>query len=422
MSAIESSWDTIKLLAAIVVSVVVLSAIGVGMYFADVIVSLPILLFLLLVLGWVAHAYLRYRNLRQDELLQLMATAADVRMPLPAAIRAYVHDRPHEGAAGDWDILLLFVFPPAYWLWHQRHGFDMRANHLAESIEDGLPLTEAMIAAGGVASRDACVAAAVGQSSGRLAECLRRADRDRASLAWLEVVPRLLYPLLLLLFVTGITAFLVKSPRVMPAIRRIFDDFHYALPTITRHLLDAADDADHWLGPISAILLGIAALVSALIASPAVRWHFPLIRRVYRTDVQGLVLRMLGPLVETGRSIPEALRVLGSAGDWPQFIRRKLDRACAIVESGASLSDALRKTQLLPASMSPMIDAAQRAHTLPWALSQLGELLAGRAARWVRRASAVVGPLLVGAIGVLTALIILGVFYPLIVLLTRLTE
>lgn len=415
----DSTWNTFKLFAAIVVSIVMLLALGIGLVLAGVIPSLPVLLFLALFIGWLAHAYLRYRSLRQDELLQVLATAAEVQMPMPAAIRAYVHDRPQESILGGWDILLLFLFPPAYWLWHQRHSFDVRANHLAESIEDGLPLPDALVAAGGVASRDACVAAAVGQSSGKLAECLRRADRDRAAIAWLEIVPRLLYPLMLLFFVLGITAFMVKA--IMPRIVRIFQDFNISLPSVTQSMLDSASSADRWWGPTVLIILAVIAVISALIASPAIRWWFPGIRRVYRSDVQGLVLRMLGPLLEAGRSIPDALGVLSGAADWPPFVRKKLDRTRSIVESGQPLSAALKQTQLMPASMSPLIDAAERANTLPWALTQLGELLAGRAARWVRRASVIIGPLLVGAIGVVTAVIILGIFYPLIVLITRLS-
>lgn len=415
----NSTWDTVKLFGAIVISVVVLAALGLGLVLAGVVPSLPILLFLALFIGWLAHAYLRYRNLRQDELLQVLATAADVRMPLPAAIRAYANDRPQENVFGGWDILLLFLFPPAYWLWHQRHSFDVRVNHLAESIEDGLPLPEALVAAGGVASRDACVAAAVGQSSGRLAECLRRADRDRAAMAWLEIVPRLLYPLLLLLFVVGIAAFLTTV--ILPKIVRIFRDFDVPLPSVTRHMLDAASSANQWSTPGVAIILALIAVISALIASPAIRWWFPGISRVYRSDVQGLVLRMLGPLLEVGRSLPEALGVLSNAGEWPAFVRKKLNRARSMVESGATLSASLRRTQLMPASMTPLIDAAQKANTLPWASTQLGELLAGRAARWVRRASIIIGPLLVGAIGVLTAIVVLGAFYPLITLLSRLS-
>src|SRR5204862_8299845 len=135
--------------------------------------------------------------------------------------------------------------------------------------------------------------------------CLRRADRERLAGAWLEVVPRLVYPLVLLVFVGGITAFLMVI--VMPRLRRIFDDFGEPLPTVTVRLIDVSSDvSDHLAVAVLAIPAAML-LASVLIASPAVRWYVPLLGRLYRWEVQGLVLRMLGALVEVGRPAPEAL-------------------------------------------------------------------------------------------------------------------
>src|SRR5207248_5371401 len=140
---------------------------------------LPLFLIGLLAAGWMAYAYLRYRQVRQDELFQVVVTAVAARLPLGSAVRAYLQDRPGEGEWGGWDAALLFLFPPGFWLWHQRHAFDRRAADLADLIDEGVPLPDALRAVRGVASREVRVAAAVGETTGRLAECLRRADRER---------------------------------------------------------------------------------------------------------------------------------------------------------------------------------------------------------------------------------------------------
>ncbi len=167
-------------------------------------IGLPLLFFVILAIGWVVYAFLRYRQARQDEFLQVITTAIEARLPLGPAIRAYLNDRPHEGEGGVWDALLLFLIPPGFLLWHQRHSFDNRAADVADLLDDGVSLPEALQTVPGVADKEAKLAAEVGQTTGNIAVCLRRADRERLTAAWLEIVPRLLYPALLLLFITGI--------------------------------------------------------------------------------------------------------------------------------------------------------------------------------------------------------------------------
>src|SRR5881409_3007 len=74
---------------------------------------LPMLLVVILGRGLCLYAHLRYRQARQDELLQVLATAVEADLPLAPAVRSYLRDRPHQGEGG-WDILLLFLCPPGY--------------------------------------------------------------------------------------------------------------------------------------------------------------------------------------------------------------------------------------------------------------------------------------------------------------------
>jgi protein transport protein HofC len=339
---------------------------------------------------------------------------------LSPAIRAYLRDRPHEEEGGVWDALLLFVMPPAFLLWHQRQGFDHKVEEVADLLDDGLSLPEALQSVPGAAPKEVRVAAEVGQATGRLAICLRRSNRERLAGAWLEIVPRLLYPVLLLLFITGIGGFL--HVQIMPKMRKIFSDFDEPLPAMTSRLgwlFDFLRESERLVGLV--VMSGILA-VSVLIASPAVRWHLPLLGRLYRWDVQGLVLRMLGALLEAGRPAPEALERLAAAEEFPPVVRRCIDSAHRRVVAGEPLAASLRRAGLLPQSMVALVQTAERLNNLPWALREMGELLSGRAVRMARRTSLVVAPLLVLAVGAVVACVAVGMFMPLISLLTRLAE
>ena len=60
---------------------------------------------------------------------------------------------------------------------------------LADELESGATLSQALQAVPSVASQGTRVAAAVGETTGNLAECLRRSDHELSSAAWLERRP-----------------------------------------------------------------------------------------------------------------------------------------------------------------------------------------------------------------------------------------
>jgi type II secretory pathway component PulF len=308
-------------------------------------------------------------------------------------------------------------------LWVQRQLFDDRTARLAGYLGAGAPLPDALRIVRGVAPREVRVAAEVGDTTGRLAACLRRVDRDRLAGVWLEVMPRILYPLLLFLFVTGNTLFL--GTYIIPKFQRIFGEFGEPLPETTTALFGAADhiqDAlgDFWPVILLAVPVGFIAVV-LLILIPAVRWHVPLLSRLYRWEAQGLVLRMLGALIDVGRPAPEALGLLAATPDVPAGIRPGLGRARAAVSRGEPFAAALRGGGVLPASMAPLVQASEKLRTLPFALTELGDVLNGRAVRIARRVSLVVGPILVVAVGAVVGYIAIALFLPLIQVLTRLS-
>src|SRR5262245_60799383 len=93
-------YDVLKVLGVMALVVVVLAVFAFILIWVGAAHALPLTLVLLLVIGWTIYAFLRYRQARQEELLQVIATAVESDLPLGPAIRAYIHDRPHEGAGG----------------------------------------------------------------------------------------------------------------------------------------------------------------------------------------------------------------------------------------------------------------------------------------------------------------------------------
>jgi general secretion pathway protein F len=374
---------------------------------------------LLVPAGLLIYAYRRYRQGRQEEVFQVMATAVEANMPLAPALRAYLLDRPSDGRIL-WDAALMLVCPPGFPVWTQRRTFDDRVAHLSSLLAAGAPLPDALRIARGVTPREVTVAAEVGDVTGRLAVCLRRADRDRLAGAWLEVMPRILYPVLLLFFIGGVLAFLTLN--IVPKYKRIFADFDMHFPTVTEYLFRGVIYVGDSIAIVVLGLLAVLGVGAILVCSRSLRWRLPFIGRLFRWDDQGLALRMLGTMFEVGRPATEALGMLADAPDMPGVLRKRLRQAGTAVHRGEPLAGALHKSGLLPTAMVPMVSASERTHTVAFALTELGDLLAGRTVRAARRLSLILAPVLVLLVGALVAFICLGFFMPLIQILTELAK
>jgi len=407
-------WKTlaISVLALTCVLVLVFALIWLGFgYF-----GLPLLIVLCLLYFWMLTAYFHYRYGRQEEFLHLLTTAAQLQAPLAPTLWAYLRDRPRGGEREFWVAgLLFFVLPGYYWLWHRQHSFDAKIAKVALQLEMGMPLSQALRNTPGVATREAGLAAAVGQATGKLAQCLNRAARGRLTTVWLEAIPRVIYPIALLWFLGGITVFWMLF--VFPKMQVIFRDFKMQLPAVTQQVANIADTVDQYRWAVSSVIAVCIALIILLMFNSSVRWFCPGVAFVYRMNVRSRVLRMLGILLDAGKPAPEALAILAESGFFKHEVRRRLRAARQRVERGTPLASALHGTGLLPAAMAPLVQSAERARHLPWALAELGEHLSSRAARLAQRVSMALSPAAVAAIGVFIGVMVVGMFVPLVKLL-----
>jgi type II secretory pathway component PulF len=385
-------------------------------------VGFVFVLLLVVVNGWALYAFLRYRQGQQDELLAVLSATAEAGLPLAAGVAAYRADRKPRPLDGflRW---LSFVALPLYAyarIWFGWRPFDRLLADLSHRLDAGEPLSEALRATPGVAAREVRLAAAVGEATGALGPALRSAERERWSAAWLELGPRVLYPVLVLLFVSGLTTFLMMV--ILPRFQKIFDEFGQPLPESTQSLAAGWAVVAEFLPLILPGTILFVVAVSAVVANPTLRWYTPGLGRLYRWGVQAEVLRTLGRLLAVGQTVPQALAFLQDSHDLPAVVRRRLAVAAVAVGRGETLDAGLQEAGLLSAAMAPLVRASERVLRLPWALIELGDHLAGRAFRVVRRLSLVVSPVLVVLVGAVVGFIAVAMFLPLIHLITSLSE
>src|SRR5438105_1811073 len=135
----------LSLFATVAGLVVFLLGLGALLVWAGMAPGLPMLLILLLFYGWMLSAYVHYRQGRQDEMLHFLSTAAESQAPLAPALWAYLRDRPAGPLREFWVALILFfVFPGYYWVWHRRHNYDQKVARVAYFLEMGDSLPNAL--------------------------------------------------------------------------------------------------------------------------------------------------------------------------------------------------------------------------------------------------------------------------------------
>lgn len=367
---------------------------------------------------WELFAQAHYRHCRQEELVHVLQTAAATRAPLEAVLTAYLQDRPQGSVYRLWVISLLFFVFPGYYFIHLKASFDSRLHRLVQLLCAGYALDRALGLVPGVVSRQTALAVAVGQFTGQLPHALQRLPERRVPQQWLELGPRFLYPLMVLgVLVTNVSFVLIF---VIPKFEKIFYDFHLRLPPATTAFLEAGRLLSAYVWLVPALWLLLVILVNVLIFSSRAKWHFPLVGGLYRLHARGQFLQTLGIMLETGKPLPEILERLNASGLLPTAVRGRANRLAADLTQGQPLPASLVRCGLATASMRPLIESAQRAQNLPWALHELGDTLARRSARNSHRIAMVLFPLTIFACAALVAGVAVALFSPLVALMESL--
>jgi type II secretory pathway component PulF len=364
---------------------------------------------------WELFAFSHYRYCRQEEFLQVLTTAAQMQVPIESFLQAFLRDRPRNDLYRFWvGSLMFFVFPGFYWI-HQRRSFDARIAWLVYLLEKGAPLDQALVEVPGVVSRETALAVTVGQFTGKLAQALQDLPGRRLSPLWAELVPRMLYPVFLLAALMANVSFLTLF--VAPKFEMIFGDSHLRLPMTTQALFHA----NHWLmrfswaQPLAWMVL--VTLINGMLFSSRAKWYSPVLGRLYRMHVRGQFLKILGLMLETGRPLPQILHCTVDSNLLPVVLQTRTAGLAHDLEQGQALVPSLARQGLVTKSMHGLVESAEKAHNLPWALQGLGDALGQRCARITYRLSMAAFPLAVVACACLVAFVALAFFMPLIAMI-----
>jgi type II secretory pathway component PulF len=348
-----------------------------------------------LIAGVVAALVTR-RATQQDALLSVLAIAAERGMPLAPGVEAFA-----ELCSG---------------------GFRLRARGLSYLLASGVPLPEALANVPGVLPRRSVVLACVGWSEGKLGPALRDAIAAETTRRTYRAafLPKLAYLCGLLVFMQLVGGFVMFF--ITPKFEAIFRDFGVSLPPATLLVIQASHFlASNWLLPPLILLELIVLFYLPFAYFGLIRWRPPGADWFLRRRDTAAVLRSLAVTVDAGKPLTDGLGLLAEFYPVPR-VRRGLVRARVLAENGVPWIDALARRGLIRRGDAAVLEAAQRAGNLAWALRTLADAHERRLGYRLQALSQLLLPAVVILAGGVVGLFAVGYFLPLIHLIRTLAS
>ncbi|MFO0958646.1 MAG: type II secretion system F family protein [Isosphaeraceae bacterium] len=291
---------------------------------------------------------------------------------------------------------------------------------LGRMLGAGEPFPRAIQRIPNILPRTAAALASVGWSEQSLAKGLREAEdsEDHRRLYSARIVPRVAYLLVLLFALEVVGGFFLYW--VMPKFQAIFQDFGVDLPGPTIAAIQVGRlMATTGVLPLAVLLQVAAAGLLAFSYMGLFTARLPGAGWLLRRPDAAAVLRALAITVEAGRPIGEGLSLMGGyyrVGSIPRKLHRVRDR----IDQGHPWAFALRDSGLLRPADIPILDSAEKAGNLPWALRTVASGYERRFGYGLQVFAQFLLPLIVVGVGAIVGLFAVGYFLPLVELIRRL--
>ncbi len=327
-----------------------------------------------------------------------VAELAKAGLPLPAGLRALAEEWPTRRLR--WVLL-----------------------DLADKIEQGVSLEDALGAIGGRLPVHLRGLITAGIRSGHLAEALEqfvdleRTQHELRRLVWLNLA----YPTFLMVVMSFLAILLCLF--IVPQFGHTLREFKTDLPPITKLVLEGARPFAYGLITITVIFLAFPLILSIRIInswiSPAF-YILPFIGPLLRWSQMARFSRLMAMLLGQQIPLPESLRLTAN-GVQDAYLARACRGVAAEIEQGRPLGESIGARWQFSCDLLPLIEVGEKASTLGSAFQSAAEMFEGRANTQGRNLEVFLLPATFLLIICFCGVIVVGLFMPLIALITRLT-
>lgn len=302
-------------------------------------------------------------------------------------------------------------------------SYAVRLRELAVYLKAGRPLGLALEHVPGLLPGWIIASIKIGDETGTLSEVLNECattqlnwtkERFRTGSIGSLLIYLACYPWVILGPISFMTYYIV------PKFKAIFDGFGTDLPGVTETFMRACDTwlIVLWLG---SPFMFFATLV--LLRFDHSGWRnvrTRLLWRFYPRYDASPIMRHLARMIEKGRTLPDSLLAIANSYHRPT-VAEAIARVYVDTESGGDCWNSLLQRGFLSRRDLALIEAAQRAGNLPWALHEIADVREKKYIFRVDTMTQLFRPIPIIAVGLLVAWVCIAMFLPAVKLVNDLS-
>ena len=299
---------------------------------------------------------------------------------------------------------------------------------LRVKVNEGEPFSDAMALMPGVFPRVHVAAVRAGEESGQLEKALDDLASQAEAFSNMNrrFASSLVYPMVIAIAALGL--FIFGFLAIVPKFKTLFGDLGVIeYPTVTQFIFFMAGKT---LLLTILLLLGIFIMSGIILTQRKAavgrlrldswKLKIPAIGQILEKATLARFTGTLGLLLESGVDLPKAIR-LAAEGAGNRTVEQLLKNISAEVELGNSLSDAITDTGAMPPTLAWRVGVGEETGNLGDSLCRLSRLYADQVESLVLSLSGLIEPVLIIILGCGVAMLVLGMFMPLVSIIQNLT-
>ncbi|MEE9392435.1 MAG: type II secretion system F family protein [Planctomycetota bacterium] len=266
-----------------------------------------------------------------------------------------------------------------------------------------------------------------GEESGQLDDILTRLAEYLEAAAALksEIKAAMTYPVVSLVLVTAITAFLMIV--IVPKFKAIFDGLRVELPAFTVAVLKVSlFMKNHAIMTALGLGFGFFALhmwrktETGTKVCDQILMRSPVFGPLFRKVALSRFSRTFSTLIKSGVPILGSLEIVAdTAGNY--LVRRAVLEALEEVRRGEPLAEPLAQHWIFPPMVTRMVGIGEKSGALETLLSKIADFYDQQVETDVKSLTSLIEPLMIGLMGIMVGGIVLAVFMPIMKLQQSLT-
>ena len=257
-----------------------------------------------------------------------------------------------------------------------------------------------------------------GEASGMLDSILDQVAQYLEKVASIQrkIKSAVMYPSVVSTVAIGITIFLLV--KVVPVFKDIFDSLGGTLPLPTRITVFLSEFLQNHFLLFVAMIVGFVLLLWQMGRTPKGKrllhtWKLkmPIFGPLFLKVAVARFTRTLGTLIRSGVNILSALDIVAkTAGN--VVIEDAVIKTRASIQSGESIAQPLRESDVFPPMVVRMIDVGERTGALETMLNKIAEFYEDQVDAAVSGLTSMIEPLLIVFLGVVVGFIVISMFMP----------